>query len=122
MRRAAATTARSSSTVATAPCGFPGELTHTSFTSGRSAQSATSSVASISAPASRAPIAYVGYATRGSTTVSPAPRPSIAGKSPTSSFEPTVGSTPSGSTVAERRRANQSATAWRRAGVPYVRG
>jgi hypothetical protein len=70
---------------------LPGELSQTSRVS--SGHAAGRPRASGVAPTSRAPTSYVGYAARGCTTTSPAPRSSRSGRRATSSFEPIVGST-----------------------------
>src|SRR6476469_2517020 len=56
------------------------------------------------------------------TTRSPGPAPSSVGSQATSSFDPIVGRTASGSTVTPCRRRCASAAASRRAGVPCVAG
>src|SRR5690242_8956180 len=124
--RAHATTLARCAVPRTAPVGFDGLLSHSSF--GRVAvvcgpYAASPSTTMGVARASRAPTSYVGYATAGIPTTSSGPSPSRVGSQATSSLLPTVGSTPSGETSGTpRRRANHAATASRRSDVPQVWG
>ncbi len=102
---------------------MPGLFSHTSRTELSGPRADVASAATEVAPAILAPTSYVGYATWGWTTVSPAPRPSSVGSQATSSLDPMAGITPSpGSGPVPRTRWNHAATASCTSGVPATVG
>lgn len=120
--RAHCTTLRRWSTPRTLPVGLDGEFTNSS--AGRSGPSwAVPSARTGRAPASSAPTSYVGYATSGITTVSPAPMPSMDGSCAMASLVPITGRIAfSGSPTVLYRRLSAAAAASRSSTVPIVAG